>query len=487
MGSDAASPTLFEKNRNMQCRAVAGELLRVQSEGISIGLHSRTHPRLTNLSDTELIEEIKGSFKDLTALGLKPLPILAYPYGVFDERVKNTAENCRIQIALTVHPGIVQERGDPFQIPRIEVLPTDGGCEFLEKVAHLRVAKKRARSDSFGQESEKHDLRKGSDVTLVILSCGRYDLLDATVRSFFRINKFPIKEVLISEDSGDPDALDQLQSIFRPYDVDVTFCIHARSQGINECKDILYSRAQTAFIIHLEDDWLCTSTSGDFIQRAREVLSDNPNILQVWLRPPYDCSGHPLDDTVLGSERARFRLLKTGYRGKWHGYSDNPNLRRKREYLLLGSGGYSSMNRRDSGASEVAIGQFYFERDFRAAVLVEPDAGFIHIGGARSIASSPTGFRKRWPSPKSMAELHADLSFAQQQNQELAKEAQQLRERLETVSQDLQSALKRNYACSDAVEPRQHTSWKIPRPSCGALKALKLFARRIINFISSFR
>ena len=36
----------------------ASELLRVQSEGISIGLHSRTHPRLTNLSDTELIEEI---------------------------------------------------------------------------------------------------------------------------------------------------------------------------------------------------------------------------------------------------------------------------------------------------------------------------------------------------------------------------------------------------------------------------------------------
>jgi hypothetical protein len=109
-------------------------------------------------------------------------------------------------------------------------------------------------------------------------------------------------------------------------------------------------------------------------------------------------------------------------------------------------------------------------------VLVEPDAGFIHIGGARSIASSPTGSRKRWPSPKSMSELHADLSFAQQQNQELAKEAQQLRERLETVSQELQTALKRSYTSSDTIErPLRSMSWKILRLSRRRTKCSQVF------------
>jgi hypothetical protein len=188
---------------------------------------------------------------------------------------------------------------------------------------------------------------------------------------------------LISEDSGDPAAYQQLQSVFKHYDVDVTFFVHSRSQGINACKDMLYSRVQTEFIMHLEDDWLCTSTSSDFIQRAKEVLSANDNILQVWLRPPYDCSGHPLEDGVLGSEHARFRLLRTGYQGEWHGYSDNPNLRRKREYLLLGPGGYSSMSRGDSGASEAAIGRSSISSEvFEQPCWPEPDTGSIHIGGA---------------------------------------------------------------------------------------------------------
>jgi hypothetical protein len=419
----------------------AADLLHIQSKGIAIGSHTRTHSRLIDLSEPDLIGEIKGSLEDLTALGLKPLPVLAYPYGIFNENVKKVAQSCGIQAALTVHPGVVEGKSDPFEIPRIEILPTDEGTGFLEKVAHLRVAKKTVALRARGRDPEERDPTKLSDVTLVVLSCARYDLLDATVRSFFRINEYPIREVLISEDSGDPDALGHLESIFKPYNIDVTFFVRSSRQGINACMDVLYSRVQTEFVLHLEDDWLCTSTSGDFIERAKEVLSTDDNILQVWLRPPYDCNGHPLDDDILGSLHARYRLLKTGYRGKWHGYSNNPNLRRKREYLLLGAGGYTSMARENSAASEVAINQFYLERGLRAAVLVEPDAGFIHIGGARSIASTFHGPRTSWSSPPSVRELHAELSHALERNQALTSELRQLHERLEKSSKELQMAL----------------------------------------------
>ena len=39
-------------------------------------------------------------------------------------------------------------------------------------------------------------------VTLVITSCGRLDLLEKTIISFFKFNTYPIFECIIVEDSG---------------------------------------------------------------------------------------------------------------------------------------------------------------------------------------------------------------------------------------------------------------------------------------------
>lgn len=47
-----------------------------------------------------------------------------------------------------------------------------------------------------------------SDITLVVTSCGRFDLLQRTLESFDRFNTAPIREVFITEDSGD-DAVRQ--------------------------------------------------------------------------------------------------------------------------------------------------------------------------------------------------------------------------------------------------------------------------------------
>ena len=36
------------------------------------------------------------------------------------------------------------------------------------------------------------------DVSLVVTSCGRFDLLERTLDSFFKYNTYPIKEVIIT-------------------------------------------------------------------------------------------------------------------------------------------------------------------------------------------------------------------------------------------------------------------------------------------------
>lgn len=44
---------------------------------------------------------------------------------------------------------------------------------------------------------------KDSEITLVVTSCGRFDLLTQTLVSFDVFNSTPIREVFITEDSGD--------------------------------------------------------------------------------------------------------------------------------------------------------------------------------------------------------------------------------------------------------------------------------------------
>lgn len=42
-----------------------------------------------------------------------------------------------------------------------------------------------------------------SDITLVVTSCGRFDLLKRTLETFDLFNTAEIREVFITEDSGD--------------------------------------------------------------------------------------------------------------------------------------------------------------------------------------------------------------------------------------------------------------------------------------------
>jgi hypothetical protein len=248
-----------------------------------------------------------------------------------------------------------------------------------------------------------------SDVTLVVLSCGRFDLLKLTISSFFDHNDYPIAEILVTEDSGDPAAADRLQDLFTPYPIPMRCFIHEDNHGIIACMDELNQNVKTDFIFHLEDDWICTTTQHDFIKRSRTILMENPKTLQVWLRPPHDCNGHPLEAEVLQAGDASYRLLETGFNDIWHGYSNNPNLRRLADYQLLGPGGYGGvplgeMARREIAPNfrvEAGISEFYRQSGFRAAVLVDPDGGFIHAGGNRSVlgyewSSTPSSLAVAW-------------------------------------------------------------------------------------------
>jgi peptidoglycan/xylan/chitin deacetylase (PgdA/CDA1 family) len=125
----------------------AEELAKLVERGIELGAHSRTHAVLTRLDDEQLRDELVGSARDLDALGLPWLPVLAYPFGVHDERVRRAAEAAGYRSALTVERGIVDpEAGDRFALPRIQINARDRGPLFWWKVMRAPRLEQRPRA-----------------------------------------------------------------------------------------------------------------------------------------------------------------------------------------------------------------------------------------------------------------------------------------------------------------------------------------------------
>jgi peptidoglycan/xylan/chitin deacetylase (PgdA/CDA1 family) len=88
--------------------------------GWEIGSHTRTHPRLTELDDQTLRDELGGSREELEARLGRPCRSLAYPYGDVDRRVAKAAGEAGYSAAGGVLPGRASER-DPLLFPRISV------------------------------------------------------------------------------------------------------------------------------------------------------------------------------------------------------------------------------------------------------------------------------------------------------------------------------------------------------------------------------
>ena len=191
------------------------------------------------------------------------------------------------------------------------------------------------------------------DITLVVTSCGRYDLLARTLDSLFAYSDLTFAEVILAEDwegmSGQVRMIDKA-----------------------------YCRVKTPYIFHCEDDWEFYKRG--FLGDSLEILEKYPDILQVWIRAHNDTNGHPIE------RRPEYDVptMVYGFEGMWHGFAWNPGLRRladyHRFYHRLGS--YSSCTQGFSSAqAESVIGSYYKDAGFRAAILPEVNGYARHIGG----------------------------------------------------------------------------------------------------------
>ncbi|QXO61636.1 glycosyltransferase [Morganella morganii] len=167
-----------------------------------------------------------------------------------------------------------------------------------------------------------------SDVTIVITSCDRFDLLKETITSLDINNTYKIKEVIITEDSGNENIKQCI-----PAHWNCRVLINNPKLGQLKSIDLAYSFVTTPYIFHCEDDWMFYRKG--FIEDSLEVLNSNKNILQVWLR---DFTGdiskcysfHSISNPKIINDITYFKLESCN--PNWKGFSLNPGLRRKSDY-----------------------------------------------------------------------------------------------------------------------------------------------------------
>lgn len=209
-----------------------------------------------------------------------------------------------------------------------------------------------------------------TDVTMVLTSCNRPDLLKQTISTIPQetLDKIPTK--IIVDDSADTEWFSQLLDENKNgYLKNWTILCNEKNLGQPASIDRAYSYVKTKYVFHCEDDW--GFDDGDFISRSLPILDKYDNIIQVTFRKD---SPHPTEDDIYEEGTpSTFRLLIPGYNG-WPGFTYNPNLFKFSAYEEI---------KPVVGKSERDVGLLYNKKEYYTVALDHRTV--YHIGGGRHV------------------------------------------------------------------------------------------------------
>ncbi len=112
----------------------ADQLLALPRSLITIGSHTRTHPVLTSLSDSEAKREIVDSGVYLENLLGRKIELFSFPYGAYSQNLIRLCKEAGYERVFTIAPVLGMRKPDEFVTGRIGVEPTCWPIEFRLKV-----------------------------------------------------------------------------------------------------------------------------------------------------------------------------------------------------------------------------------------------------------------------------------------------------------------------------------------------------------------
>jgi len=119
-GVSAEGPASRHPATREQIAALAGHPL------VRIGNHTRHHLSLPDHGAERQRDEIAGCHRDLTELIGAPVDRMSYPYGRHDARARAAVAELGIPLACTSYPVAVHRATPRNQLPRLQVLDSDG-------------------------------------------------------------------------------------------------------------------------------------------------------------------------------------------------------------------------------------------------------------------------------------------------------------------------------------------------------------------------
>lgn len=224
---------------------------------------------------------------------------------------------------------------------------------------------------------------KSSDVTIVITSCGRFDLLKETLNSLQQFNTYPVRKLIITEDSGNSKVLECLPQGWEEH---TQVFVNNPKLGQLASIDLAYANVETEWVFHCEDDWQFYRPG--FIEDSLLLLKEDTQALQVWLRSfAHDLQVH--SPYVYLGERKQFKFVDyyelKSHKKEWQGFSFNPGLRRMKDYKKHAP--YKQFE------GEKALSKLYAEEN-RYALILENDA-VLHTGFGEHVVSSTEKEKKK--------------------------------------------------------------------------------------------
>lgn len=97
------------------------ELRDLHRQGVAIGAHTRSHPRLDQLPLDRAVGEVLGSMADVEReIGSAP-EAFAYPGGGLTDALVGRLRDAGVPPAFTTERGVADVGGDPLRLPRLNV------------------------------------------------------------------------------------------------------------------------------------------------------------------------------------------------------------------------------------------------------------------------------------------------------------------------------------------------------------------------------
>ena len=110
-------------------------LRALQDSHVAVGAHTRTHPRLPELSGSALVEEVEGSRAELVAQLGAPIDSFSYPYGRVSEDAVAAVDRAGFDCACGIERGLNYPGTPLLELRRV---PVDGNASMLRFALGVR-------------------------------------------------------------------------------------------------------------------------------------------------------------------------------------------------------------------------------------------------------------------------------------------------------------------------------------------------------------